>query len=194
MITSLKRIFIDTETTGREETSGIWSLAAIVDINGVEHARREWSIRPDPRCTIDLEALQVGNITTEVMDAFMPEAEFYRQFVRWLGTFVNKFDKHDKLWFTAFHAGFDSERLRDLFKRQGDVYYGSWFWHPYDCVMIRAGQKLVNIRHTMPDFKLGTVCRIAGIDFNPMQAHGAMYDIDRTRALHYKLEGATALP
>jgi len=185
----IKRAFIDTETTGLNWDSGIHQLALIVDINGVVELEKTWEICPDAKCRIDDKALAVSGKSLEVMQRSQPEIEFFREFTNTLGQFVSKYNKTDKFHFTAYNAKFDDDRLRDLFRRRGDNYYGSYMWNPVDCLMIRAGQHLRSIRHQMLDFKLGTVCTAMGLIWDNAEAHDALYDIRMTRELHLALEG-----
>lgn len=184
---SIKRAFIDTETTGTKWSSGIHQLALIIEVDGEVEHEETFEINPDPKCTIEDAALAVSGKSREQMVASQLEYDFFRDFQRKLAAFVNKYDKTDKLHFTAYNAKFDDDRLRDLFNRQGDRYYGSMFWNPVDCVMIRAGHKLQAIRHTLPDFKLVTVAKHFGIEWDESSAHDALYDIRKTRELFYAL-------
>jgi DNA polymerase III alpha subunit (gram-positive type) len=185
----IKRAFIDVETTGLNWDSGIHQLALIIDINGQPVHEQTWEICPDPRCKIEDKALEVSGKSRAVMASSMPEANFFREFQVVLSKFITcKYDRQDKLHFTAYNAQFDDSRLRDLFRRQNDRYYGSWFWNPYDCVMIHAGRHLRPIRHQMLDFKLGTVCTAMGLIWDNAEAHDALYDIRMTRELHRALE------
>lgn len=176
----MKIISIDTETTGTNWQAGIHQLAAIVHIDNEEVARKVWHIQPNPRCTISDEALAVSHVTRADLETYMPEQIFFNEFKNFLGTYVDKYNKLDKFHFCAYNAKFDEERLRDLWKRQGDNYFGSWFWTPVNCVMIAAGRALAPVRNELPDFKLRTVCEYMGIDWDDSQAHDALYDIEKT--------------
>jgi DNA polymerase-3 subunit epsilon len=176
----MKILSIDTETTGVTWQSGIHQLAAILHIDGIEVARKVWHIKPDATCTISDEALAVSGITRADLETYTPEHIFFKEFQAFLGTYVNKFDKSDKFHFRAYNAKFDEERLRDLWKRRGDNYFGSWFWTPVNCVMIAAGRSLGAVRHNLMDFKLHTVCKYMGISWDEAEAHDALYDIKKT--------------
>jgi DNA polymerase-3 subunit epsilon len=47
-------------------------------------------------------------------------------------------------------------------------------------VFILATQKLMEVRHTMKDFKLKTVAETLGIKIDESKLHDAMYDIELT--------------
>lgn len=184
---AIKTAFIDTETTGVNWQSGIHQLALIIDINGETVHEKVWEVNPDPSCTIVDQALAVSGKSRADLGSGLLEVNFYREFTNELNRHVGKFDKTDKLHFCAYNAKFDDDRLRDLFRRQKDNYYGSYFWNPVDCVMIHAGLRLKHIRHTLPDFKLGTVCKSLAIEWDDNAAHDALYDIRKTRELNYAL-------
>lgn len=183
----MKKIYIDTETTGTCNQSGIHQLAAIKEIDGKIVDEHVWHINPDRGCRIEQAALDVSDVSLGQLCDYQPEAEFKRDFQSWLASDVDKFNSKDKYFFVAYNAQFDSERVRDLFKRQGDNYYGSWFWTPADCVMMRAGHFLQSVRHELPNFKLGTVMQFLDLGWDEEEGHDALYDIRKTMQLDQHL-------
>lgn len=187
---SVKLCYIDTETTGlNAREHGIIQLAAIMEIDGVEVSTFCEKIRPDSSCRADLKALEISGNTIEMIRTYMPEREAYLAFVAWLGQHISKFDKIDKAFFCGYNSPFDVEFVRALFDRNGDNYFGSWFWSGSIDVMGEALWRLRGERHLLPNFKLGTVAEfVLGDRAQALTAetglHDALTDIRVTRELH----------
>jgi DNA polymerase-3 subunit epsilon len=187
---SVKLCYIDTETTGLDaKRHGIIQLAAIMEIDGVEVATFSAKMRPASSCAADPSALEISGNTIEMIKAYTPEAEVYRDFVAWLGEHVSKFDKLDKAFFSGYNSPFDVEFVRALFDRNGDKYFGSWFWSGSIDVMGAALWALRDRRQQLPNFKLGTVAEfVLGGEAKKLSEatglHDALTDIRVTRALH----------
>jgi DNA polymerase III alpha subunit (gram-positive type) len=54
--------------------------------------------------------------------------------------------------------------------------------------MLLAMYVLKSCRHTLPNFKLNTICRALNIPWDDDKAHDAMYDIEQTRWVMQALE------
>jgi DNA polymerase-3 subunit epsilon len=76
--------------------------------------------------------------------------------------------------------------LRSWFVKNGDKYFGSWFWSNSLDVMVLATQKLLSKRAKMENFKLKTVAAEFGITIDEQRLHDAQYDIDLTRYIYSK--------
>jgi len=117
-------------------------------------------------------------------------ATVYAEFVKMLGKYVDKFDKKDKFYLCGFNnASFDNQFLRAFFKQNEDNYFGSWFWANCLDTYVLATPKLFDVRSTMANFKLATVCRQLGIEVEDEKLHDAQYDIFLTRQLYLKCSG-----
>jgi len=180
--------FIDVETTGLSKSVAvIHQIAAIiVDDNGGEN---EFSISfcPDEKALAYAEAgaLEKCNITIDdLRNRKVDEEEAWDKFVAFLQVHVNKYDKTDKLLFTAYNAPFDTDFVRAWFERMGGEYFGSYFWNPSLCVMQRAAWFVRRGRPAMPNFQLGTVCECAGLGWSEDSAHDALYDVKKTIELN----------
>ena len=191
---SIKTVFLDTETTGLDpKRHGIIQIAAIMDIDGVAVDRINLDIRPASCCACDPAALEVSGKTLEEIKAFPHEADQYRAFCEWLGKHVSKFDRNDKAFFSGYNSPFDAEFMRAFFDRNGDKYFGSWFWSGTIDVMGLALLKLRGERHAMQNFKLGTVAEaVLGGDVvaemtSKIGLHNAMTDIELTREIFRKV-------
>jgi DNA polymerase-3 subunit epsilon len=94
---------------------------------------------------------------------------------------VDRFNKKDKIFLCGYNnVKFDNEFLRELFNRNGDKYFGSWFWSGGIDLMILALEKLRHKRAEMDNFKLMTVAKELGIVLNESKLHNAVYDIELT--------------
>lgn len=187
---SVKLCYIDTETTGLDaKAHGIIQLAAIMEIDGVEVSTFSRKIRPDSSCRADLKALEISGNTIDMIKTYMPEREAFFDFTDWLSNHISKFDKFDKAFFCGYNSPFDVEFVRALFERNGDNYFGSWFWSGSIDVMGAALWRFREDRHNLVNFKLGTVAAFAlGERAHALTAetglHDALTDIRVTRELH----------
>jgi DNA polymerase III epsilon subunit-like protein len=159
----MKFCFVDVE--GSE--GKIWQFSAILEVDGKI-----------------VEELNSGGSS---IDKYPLSQSFYYDFQEVLKEYINPYDRNDKAFFIGYNAGYDAHLVREWFKSEDDVYFGSWFWHPPLDVMMFANLFLAEERHKVGDFKLGTVCRYMGIDFAAQEAHDAEYDVTKTRELFYKL-------
>lgn len=185
----MKLFFFDMETTGvMHWKNGVHQISGCIEIDGEVKEYFDFKVQPNPACIIEDQALAVSNLTKEVVLAYPPMNEIYRQFIEMLGKYVDKFNKMDKFFLVGYNnASFDNQFLRAFFVQNNDQYFGSWFWSSSLDVMVLATQYLMDKRHTMPDFKLKTVAAFTGIQIDETKLHDATYDIDITRQLYYKV-------
>lgn len=184
----MKICYIDTETTGLDaKTCGIIQLAAIMEIDGEIVSEFETKIRPFDGCSISPEALAVSGTKIEDLDEFPQEWEAIKSFTAWLSQYIDKFSRQDKAFFSGYNTPFDIEFVRKLFERNGDKFFGSWFWSGSLDVMGLALLHLAPMRHQMENFKLGTVANVVlGKDeaariMGAEGLHNALGDIRLTR-------------
>lgn len=190
----VKTLFLDVETTGLDaKRHGIIQIAAIMDIDGVAVDRIDLKIRPASSCACDAKALEVSGATIEEIKGYPSESDQFRAFCGWLEKFISKFDRNDKAFFSGYNSPFDVEFMRQFFERNGDKYFGSWFWSGTIDVMGLALLRLRAERDQMENFKLGTVASwILGPDkvaemTTEIGLHNAMTDIELTREIFLRL-------
>ena len=171
--------FCDVETTGLDENiHGIWNIAFILEYDG--QILEELSIKMNPETPIDLSAFknEIPNIKS---------FEFTENVVPKINMFLDDCtNKYGKLHFIAYNSKFDSKFVRALltkFKLRWDNY----FYSNDLCVMQLAGWKLKPIRASIESFKLSEVCKLFEIEFDDSEAHDALYDIEKTIELYFKL-------
>ncbi len=183
--------FIDLETTGTN-----FERHAVTQISGTIAELIEGSVAPSKTfdflvksfegAEISEQALEITGKTREDLEGHSDANEVYRDFVKILGRYCSKFNKTEKFWLVGYNARFDYDFLRKFFERQGDKYFGSWFWFPPIDVMNMAAERLMKERHAMLNFKLGTVADKLGVEV-PERLHDASVDIALTRAIYDKL-------
>lgn len=182
----IKRLYIDTETTGTDpKRNGLIQFSCIAYIDSVPVSDGlNIRLQPFPNDVIEDSALEVNHITREELfkDDRMTPKDGKRIIDQYLAKHVEKFDTKDKFMFVGFRAGFDSDFTRAFFDKCGDRFYGSWFWVPPLDVMVLAGYLLQKYRHRMVNFKLRTVYEFLfpGSIYTDNDWHDAMFDILRT--------------
>ena len=181
-----KIVFIDTETTGVDsKLHDVFQLSGIItdpDLNVLE--KFDFTFQPFSLEHIDAGASEKTGMSREKLENLeMSAAAAYQEFVKILSRHCNKYDKTDKMQMVAYNASFDSEFIREFFTKNGDNYFGSWFWAPAICVMQAAAWFTQRVRGALPNFKLETVCKSAGIKFEESKAHNSLYDVEKTLEL-----------
>lgn len=172
----MKQIFLDTETTGLwPGKHGLIQLSGKVFISNKKMVEFNYYIKPFPEDVIDASALKTNGLTID--ESFSDPKVVYNAFTKMLKSYVNPYDKEDKFHIIAYNAPFDTDHLRAWFRKNGDRYYGSYFWHPPIDVMTLAAYWLMDTRSHMPDFKLSTVCKECGIKVEEESLHDALYDV-----------------
>lgn len=182
-----KIVFFDLETTGLDpKIHGIHQLGGCIEINGKVVREFDFKIKPPSGIQVDEGALKVAGITLEDLKSYPTEDFVFMAFRKMLGEFVDKFDKYDKAFLAGWNnAVFDNAFLRAFFERNGDQYFGSWFWSNTIDVMILASEYLKHDRATFPNFKLVTVAEKLLPFVDPEKAHDANYDIEMTRNIYH---------
>lgn len=182
----MKALWIDLETTGLNPYAcAIHHVACIAVIHGVEE-RREWHIQPHADALFQ-EGWDVSGVTKDQVMAYeTTPAQFFAEFIGWLGKMVQCFDKTDKMFWLGYNSRFDEDFMRAMFKRHKNNFFGSYFWTPSLDIMQIAAFQLCSVRSSLPNFKLGTVYNYL---FNEdlTDAHDGMADIVATRRIFKKL-------
>jgi len=185
----IKKIFLDTETTSPNRfRCGLWQIGGIIEVG---KRQEEFCFECDifSEDQIDDKAMQMNGLTLEILAQKPDPGEVIIKFQDLLGRYVDKFDKRDKLYFINYGAEFDSEVLRQWWAKNGDDYYGSWFWHPPIDIMVLAMQSLMCMgnggRSDVKNFKLQTVLDYYGIGYDANILHTAVYDAQKARELYY---------
>lgn len=181
----MKLFFVDTETTGIDPRKhGIIQIGALIEIDGETKEELDFKIQPFVTDVTEEEALKIHNISQETIETYTPPRQIYRQLIAIMDKYVDRFDKQDKFHFIGYNARFDSDMLREWFKKCGDVYFGSWFFFPPIDVMNLAAFQCMEKRATLENFKLETVVNKGfGLKLEETSLHDALADIRLTRKL-----------
>lgn len=184
----MKLFFIDTETTGLDpQKNGIIQIGGIIEIDGKEKEHINLLVRPFSDDIIDEKALEVNKTTKEKIANFPSPREVYQNLTKTMLKYISKYDRSDKFHFIGYKSCFDDDFLRAWFKKNGDDYFGSYFFYPPIDVMNMAAIHFIETRSNFANFKLMTVAQAIGIEIDEDKAHDAMYDIEITKKLFYKL-------
>lgn len=191
----MKIFYLDLETTGTDPAKhGIIQIAYLVEIDGKEHQRGEFRVRPFDFQSIEPDALEVNGVSVDDLAKYPQPNEVYQRLVNQvLQKYVDKFDKADKFNIAGYNVGFDLQFLKQFFVNNGDNYFGSWF--NYDTIdplpVLRFFQPVNPWIAGLPNKKLATVAKALGIDLD--NAHDALPDILATKEIidriHRKYEG-----
>jgi DNA polymerase-3 subunit epsilon len=181
-----KHFFLDVETTGLDTTiNDIFQISGIVTDSSLNVLERcDYRFKPFSLDRVQEEALKKTGMTIESLQSLeMNAGQAYYSLIEMLSRHCDKFDKKDKLHFVAYNAKFDADFIRKFFEKNGDQFFGSWFWNPPICVMQAAAWMTMRVRGAMPNFKLETLCQCAELGWDEAQAHDASYDIAKTLEL-----------
>lgn len=192
---NIKRLFIDVETTGLDlYRHGLIEFSYRLEetsLSGVLLSSNSGSIRSRPfdDDEIDENGLDLNRFDPQEIWNFPGPLEAYSEMVEAFGKVVDKYNRRDKFFMIGYNVGFDYSFLRRFFERNGDQYFGSWFFAPPIDVMALAANYLIRHRRKLPNFKLGTVAKIfvrGGVDETKL--HNAMYDIELTKAIYDSIQ------
>lgn len=182
----MKILFFDVETTGLSSyKNGIHQLAGLIDIDNVTKETFNIKIKPDPKLEIDPEALKVSNTTLEQLNSYPEESVSFKTFQDLLDKYVDRYNPDDKFFLCGYNnIRFDNEFLRKFFSRNGENYFGSYFWSNTLDMMALATPVLMEKRHKMENFKLSSVAKMLSINLSEDKLHDALYDVYLTKEVY----------
>lgn len=185
----MKLSYLDIETGGPNPNHALLQISGAIEIDWEIKEKFNFFLKPypdDPEIT--KEASDKHGITDEYIlnnpQKFEEPLIVYNKLIQLLDKYVNKFDKLDKFNLVGFNIiGFDDPALRRFFERNGNQYYGSYFWYPPIDVMAIYGADWAPYRNRLPNFQLLTVAKAAGVKVDESQLHDGLYDVKITREL-----------
>ena len=193
-----KLIFIDVETTGvNPERNGLTQISGCVQIGDEVKESFDYFVRPYPQDAIEMAALEVTGMDRRQFlppdhpdhlavpgQLFEDPKDIYVRLSTIFSKYASQYDKSDKFQFVGYNAhSFDMPFMRRFWEKNGDRFFGSWFWYPCLDVMLVWAQILQETRADLSNFKLATVARHCGIDVDDSRLHDSQYDIELTREL-----------
>jgi len=180
----MKLLFLDTETTGVDNTkNGIIQIAGIVEIDGAVKEEFNMMCRPFPGQAVSPDALKVTGKTMDEIRAYPEPQAAYRDLVAILDRYIDRYDKTDKFYMVGQNTKFDYDFLTAWFKNNGNPYFYAYVaYHLIDVIQATALFTVAG-QFKLENMKLATVAKHFGI---PLKAHDAMEDIRATRAIFYR--------
>ena len=183
-----KIIFIDTETGGvNPEKSALIQLSGIIRIDKKDIEKFNFYIKPFENSEVNEKALEVQGRTLEELktDKYVEEKEVYKQFIKLLDKYIDKYDRTDKFIVAGYNVRFDVDILKAFFQRHGNNFLFSYL----DSSMLDPlySIRLLQIAEVLPvleNNKLETWCKHFGIE---LKAHDGLEDIEATKKLIGKL-------
>jgi len=191
----IKKLFIDTETTGPDRLRhGLIEISGIVELGREEKEKFTFNCSLFEGDEIDPAAEENHGYTEEEIHEFPDPVETYYKLIAVFGEYVDRYDPKDKFQFLGYGAEFDNNVLRRFFAKAGDTdYFGSWFFTPWIDVMSLAANALKTERYRMENFKLGIVANFVGIEVKEDKLHHSAYDIRLTKQLYEIIEDGSIL-
>jgi len=190
----MKQFYIDTETTGLIPAfHALVQFSGIIVIDGQEVERVDLLSAPLPGQMISKEALQVTGTTMEQLREYPKPYESYLKLTQTMAKYVDKFNREDKFYFIGYNARFDEDFVREWFKRNKDLYFGSWFYWPAIDVSNVAAIHFMQNGGRPNSFKLMEVAKALDIEIDQEKAHDAMYDIIITKQIFETLTQKTTI-
>lgn len=182
----MKLLYLDTETAGLTPDHALLEVALLIEIDGKIEHELNIHLQPDPTDKIDQKALEVNHLTDEQLASSgrITTTEAYRRIKSVFLSYVNKYDKADKLFLVGQNTGFDHSFLSRLWEKNGDPYLGSFIhYHKIDLIALTAAFKMVGVLPSgdaLPNMKLESLCKFFKLGD---QTHTALDDIRKTREI-----------
>lgn len=187
-----KALYFDVETTGTSAYKhDIVQLSGIIEIDGQVKETFNLLARPENVDNIEQGALDTIGKTKAELLKYPHRSEMKKQFQDILGRYVDKFNKADKFIPVGYNVRFDLDFIHSFFKKQKDMYLGSYISWYYVDIMALANLKAFQGQLALENHKLGTLCGHFGIE---IEAHDALSDIIATRNLYGALTGTKLSP
>jgi DNA polymerase-3 subunit epsilon len=181
----IKKFFYDVETTGINwRRCSIHQLSAWIEIDGVVVEKLNLLIKPHPKAEIEQTALDICKVTEEQIQAYSSMEGQFQVLLATLKRYVDPYSKGDKFFMVGFkNASFDDDFLKKYFELMNSKFFFYFYANSID-VSCLAAQYLINIRSSMPSFKLHRVAKTVGIHVDEERLHDADYDVYLTREVY----------
>lgn len=185
------KLFFDVETTGlNTQECAITQLSGMVERNDEVVEEFNFRMAPHAGAEINQEALEVTGLTLEEIQSYPNPKDQFKKFRRLLEKYVDRYNPRQKMLLVGYNnRQFDDQVLRAFFSRNGDKFFGSYFWSNSLDVLVLAGEYLTFRRPNMKNFKLATVADELGLTPQSENYHDALFDVKVTRAIYEIVTG-----
>lgn len=176
----MEKLFVfDIETTGvKHWRNGVHQISGMIVIDGDVKESFDFRVQPNPKCTIEEDALEISGVTKEQILQYPEMKSVYSEIISILEKYVDKYNRMDKFHLVGYNnAAFDNNFLRGFFVQNRDNYFGSWFYADCLDVYVLASMHLISEREKLINFQQSTVARYLGIPVDESKLHDAKYDI-----------------
>lgn len=183
----MKKVFFKVKTTGLDTNlCAIHQLTYCIEVNGKVMENGYLNIKPHFGAMIAQDALNIGNLTEDDLNSYPEPKDQLLAFEEFLGKHVDKFDSKDKYHLIGWNnIKFDDDFLRNFFKRNGNEYFGSWFYNNSIDVMSVAGDAMANVRGNMNNFRLNYVAEYLNLT-NDKLSSNPVYPLYLLREIYKK--------
>lgn len=182
----MKFLWLDTETTGVDPVKNDpIQIAGFIEYKDVFE---EFNFRSQPFSydNISEGAQRSHGKTIEQIRTFEDPRKIFNDFIILLNTHVNPYIKSDKFILSGQNVGFDSDMMREFFKKNGNNFWYSYVeWATFDLRSVSIQYEMVHGRRVFPNYKLETICEVLEIPL--VGAHDALEDITATRLCCIKI-------
>lgn len=184
----MKLLHLDVETSSLDSYKGAILEVAAIPSSGEPFHRH---LQPHNGAIVEDKALSINGLSREELgnsSRLLPGAAF-NEFLDFLGSLVDPFDKSDKLFFCAFNAPFDLRFIEQWFKRNGNRWFGSYFWRPPLCTYALSAFHLGAEWSKLPDHKLATIATRLDVR-GPSEGglHEALFDTWLSKGIYEKIK------
>lgn len=184
----MKVLWLDTETTGLDPVKNdIIQIAGIITVDGKVKASINFRSAPFDYGEISPEALKTNGYTEEEIKLWPNPGKTFYDLIKIFDTYVDKFNKSDKLVLAGHNVGFDKLMLESMAKKCEFEYLFSYIdYTTLDTAQLAMICRILGKGDLPKSNKLSELCKHFGIE---MKAHDAWEDIVATRKLCGKLLG-----
>lgn len=146
-------------------------------------------MNPGDEVEYDTRALEVSNVTRDIVSTFTPHQYVYKS----VFDFLNKYKReNEKYMMVGYEINFCYDFLNNYFKRNAEIvdnkainHFYDFFYYPGLDVMQLANAMLLDIRNNIPNFKFDTICN--AFEVKVSENRSAMNDVKSLFCLYNKL-------
>lgn len=187
----MKCLWLDVETTGLDyEKDRIVELGIIYSNDTEEkkfHTYIKYTNYPEAYTKPNSRAIELTGLTPEKLNQLgINELKAFQAIDWFFNHLTDRFTPTDKMILCGYNVDFDDNFLRQLFKRNGGKFYGSFIANCRLNVMntLALATRLKKIP-LLRSYKLQDVAKFFNFEFNP---HNALEDILVTKRIQEHLE------